>query len=150
MITDKLENAKTYYSTHQGLMDALLFLQSNDLKALSVGRHTISKRCFAVVTEYDTQSVEERQWEAHKRYIDVQYVVSGNERFEYAPVSDLKNPTPYDRGEDTYNLEGKGIVVPNNPGHFAVFFPQDGHKPGVYGPGEKASAVKKVIVKVVL
>ena len=36
MITDKLENAKTYYSTHQGLMDALLFLQSNDLNALSV------------------------------------------------------------------------------------------------------------------
>ena len=149
MITDKLENAKTYYSAHQGLMDALLFLQSNDMNSLSVGRHTISKRCFAVVTEYDTVSAEERQWEAHKRYIDVQYVVSGDEYFEYAPVGDLENPGAYNRGEDTYNLEGKGIVLPNKPGHFAVFFPQDGHKPGLCGDG-KPSAVKKVIVKVVL
>ena len=101
-----------------------------------------------MVQEYDTAPSTEKRFESHLRYIDIQYIVDGKERMLHAAADTLKVDTPYNDEKDVAfytdpEVSSSCLLL---PGHFAIFFPADGHKPGVMAGGR--DAVRKVVVKV--
>lgn len=86
-------------------------------------------------------------WEAHRKYIDVQFVAAGVEEMGYANVDTLTVKKPYDETADYALFDGAGTFVKVPTGSFTIFFPQDGHIPGSAIDGQPA-AVRKVVVKV--
>lgn len=147
MIIDHIKNVSFYGGIHPGIDRALEYLSQTDLAALDSGRYALDgDRVFALVQRYDTKPREQGVWEAHRRYIDVQYVAAGLERMGYAPLESLTVTQPYVSDKDCELLAGNGDFILASAGTFAVFFPQDAHMPGL--ACEQPRPVVKVVVKV--
>ena len=106
------------------------------------------KDIFVVVSEYETKNVEQGKWEAHRKYIDIQYVVSGEEKIGYGNINEMKIIDEYNEEKDVLFLEGKGDLLLVNKGTFALFAPQDVHMPGIQL--NNGQHVKKIVVKILV
>ena len=147
MILDRLENADFYRNLHPRLARAFEYLRTTNLAQLPAGRHDIAGgELFAISQEYRTKPESEGFWEAHRRYIDVQYIVAGVERMGYAPLPALTVRQTYDEEKDLLVCDGRGDFCTVAAGSFAIFAPQDGHMPSL-AVGEPA-VVRKVVIKV--
>lgn len=145
MIFDVLENAKLYSSISPNLDRAFSFLLSTDLASLETGRMEIEGESLYVMTQqYISKPETSGKWEAHKRFIDVQYLVSGSERVGYSAITKM-TLGDYDPQKDFQALSGNGQYLQLNAGSFMVFFPQDAHMPGLANGFE--TPVKKIVVK---
>jgi YhcH/YjgK/YiaL family protein len=148
MILDQISNASNYAFGNPLLQKGLDFLRSPEAASLPVGRFELEgDRLFALVQEYPTKPQMDCFWEAHRKYIDIQYIVSGVEDIGYAPLASLKIIEPYDSAKDMMKLTGDGSVLRIPAGMFTVFFPHDAHKPCMAPSGVVAS-VRKIVVKV--
>ncbi|WP_080797046.1 YhcH/YjgK/YiaL family protein [Arabiibacter massiliensis] len=128
---------------------AFAFLKRADLASLPLGRVDIDgDEVFANVQEYATVPAGEKLMEAHRRYYDVQFVVSGEEVMEYAPLEGLAAAQPFDEGSDfgLYLPPDRPSSIVLRAGDVAVLAPEDAHKPGcaLAAPAR----VRKVVVKV--
>ncbi|NNJ71302.1 MAG: YhcH/YjgK/YiaL family protein [Kiritimatiellales bacterium] len=145
MILDTLQNAVKYTGMSSSLSDAFGFLEQPGLSDLEDGRHAIAgDRIYAIVAHENGRPAEEALLEGHRKYIDVQYVISGDESMGWCPREGLKNATDYDADKDLEFFEGEPesmVHVP--PGSFVVFMPTDAHLP-LIGNGP----IHKVVVKV--
>ena len=150
MILDSLSNASLYALISPRLAEGFRFLRAAPLKTLPVGRTDIAgSSLFALIQDYQTKPVEQGFWESHRRYIDIQYIVTGVEKLGHSPVENLRVTDPYDEGKDLIKYAGAGgDFLTLREGQFAVFFPQDGHMPGIRIDGP--AAVRKVVVKVAI
>lgn len=147
MMIDHISNASFYSGINPGIGRALEYLAQNDFAGLAPGRFDIDGDClFALVQRYETKPPEQGVWEAHRRYIDVQFVAAGVERMGYAPIESLTVTQPYADDKDFELLAGNGDFVTVSIGMFTVFFPQDAHMPCL-ACGQPAPVVK-VVVKV--
>lgn len=150
MIYDKIDNWKQYAGISEDIRLGLEFLSKAET-ALACGVHELSPRVKAIVSEYDTMLVNANGYEAHRQYIDIQYLLSGKETICSLPLEYLKEIKPYSEEKDAAFYEeccvdGQRMMVGN--GYFAIYFPQEGHMPGLcVGVPEK---VKKVVVKVTI
>jgi YhcH/YjgK/YiaL family protein len=80
MIIDNLKNAKLYYNLNDRMARAFKFLDERDLAKLEVGKHEIEvDNIYASVEEYQTKPKEEGRWEGHRKYLDIQYMIKGQE-----------------------------------------------------------------------
>jgi len=147
MVIDHISRASTYHGLGRGIRDALQFLAQADLAATSPGRHELSGGSYAIVSEYDTKAAEGALYEAHRRFVDVQFIVSGSERIGYAPLEALSAVGAYDDERDVVKLEGAGDLLLLPAGTFAILWPGDGHMPGI-SAGDAPAHVRKVVVKV--
>lgn len=148
MIVDKLENASLYFGLGERIAAGLRYLKENDCTKLPLGKQTIrGEQIFALVQDNTTKPRAEGKWEAHKKYIDIQFVASGDEEMGYANVNTLKVQKAYDEKDDYALFEGAGSYVRVPAGNFTIFFPEDAHVPGS-AVNEKPSAVRKVVIKV--
>lgn len=146
MIIDQLKNASMYYPISPRLERGLRYLEVMDLGQLASGQYEVAgESVFALVQEYDSKPMEEGFWEAHRKYIDVQYVVSGTEKMGYASIEGLR-AGDYDEEKDFVKLEGEGEFLVMQAGTFVILAPQDAHMPGM--AIEQPQPVKKVVVKV--
>src|SRR3989339_928346 len=90
MVKDTLANFKLYCTPNSLLFKGFDYLQNQYSPTLKDGRYEIEgDHCFALVQSYDTVPSAEKRYESHKLYLDIQYVVSGTEIIEYAPITDL-------------------------------------------------------------
>lgn len=145
MIIDRLEEAQLIYPLHHSFEKAFVYLRSTNLAALPPGKiHLDGDSLFVLVQEYQTKQIEQGKWEAHKRYIDIQYIVSGEELVNYANISKMKLGN-YDPERDFQSMNGEGQKIELSAGSFMVFFPQDAHMPGLSIVESKT--VRKVVVK---
>jgi biofilm protein TabA len=141
--------AVSYFKNKERWDKAILFLKSHDLSGLEIKRYDIDgDNLYAPVSEYLTKNEEDARFEAHKKYIDIQYVVSGKELIGVAPKSQKKDVLePYDGTKDIEFLIITGgenrLAIPDR---FFIFFPEDAHRPGLKD-GEN-SPVRKIVVKV--
>jgi YhcH/YjgK/YiaL family protein len=147
MVLDRLSNAALYRFGNPLIQRGLEFLQSVDVAALPLGRVGIDgEKLFALPQEYQTRQESGCDWEAHRKYIDIQFLVTGRERIDYAPRYQLQMTSPYDAEKDRANFKGEGSSLILAEGMFAIFFPEDAHRPcmaaGDSGP------VKKIVLKV--
>lgn len=149
MILDTLDNAGFYTNISSQLKKGFDYLQNTDLQALTPGTHKIEGMdLFALVSEFETKLPEECRPEAHQKYADIQYIVSGREAIGYTPLGDQEITIPYFEERDIifYNAQTTPVVL--EQGMFVVFFPQDIHQPGMQV--NRPEKVKKVVVKVKL
>ena len=147
MILDLLAHAAPYERLHAGFSSAFAFLRRSDLATLAAGRHAIDgDRSYAIVQDYDTLPLAEGRLEVHRRFIDIQYVISGEELIGYAPLAGQPEAVPYVPDKDLAFLLGPADPIPLRAGQFAIFFPHDAHMPG--RTGGAPVKVRKVVVKV--
>jgi YhcH/YjgK/YiaL family protein len=146
MILDTLENAGLYESINPGFKQAFDFLRNTDLVALPLGKIELDgTNLFVNVVDITGKSADEARMETHNNYIDIQVPVGAAETMGWIAGNKLKEITaPYNSEKDVCFFADKAtnfIVV--QPFEFAVFFPEDGHQPGI------AQGVhKKIIIKV--
>jgi YhcH/YjgK/YiaL family protein len=148
MIYDKIDNLDIYAGISEDIRLGLEWLRDVN-PDIEKGVYEISPRVKAIVSEYTTKEVNEDGYEAHREYIDIQYLLKGNEKLCCLPLEYLKETKPYKPEKDAaFYKEAKvcpqDLLIGNR--YFAIFFPQDGHNPGlcVYNLDE----VKKVVIKV--
>ncbi len=101
---------------------------------------------YATITENPTKDADSTKWESHRNYIDLQSVISGEEKIGVAPVTNLTVTMPYDVTKDLANYSGEGTFYTAVPGTFFLFFPQDAHRPNVTTGGNKPD--KKIVIKI--
>ncbi len=150
MILDRLENAGMYRPLRPQIETALAYLAETDFHSVAPGRHDLDgDRLYAMVQHYATKPPAGARWEAHRRYLDVQYVVQGSERIGWSSLE--KNTaleTPYDAEKDVVFYRTSGDLLLLTAGMFAIFAPQDIHAPGLYACPTEPVDVLKVVVKV--
>ncbi len=130
------------------LASGLQFLQDNDATKLQPGRIDLDgDRVFALVQHYNTKPKEQGVWEAHRKYIDIQYVAEGRELMGYANLEHLQ-AGEYDAEKDVVLLKGEGSYVLMKPGTFVILMPVDAHIPQV--AVDSPEPVKKVVIKVAI
>ena len=147
MIIDRLENTAATTLLAPRLRQGLEWLRRTDLRVLPEGRHDIEgDRLFALVEEYTTRSAVECRWEAHRKYTDIQYVVSGAERMGYTNIRRTSENQPYDVERDVAFFAPGTDFVTVHAGMFAIFAPEDVHAPG--GAAGEPEVVRKIVLKV--
>lgn len=149
MIFDNIKNCNLYSDPR--LQKGFEFLKNADLQALADGRYEIEgNNIFANVQSLKTKPKNEKKWEAHKKYIDIQYVIKGFETMGFGLLKNFNRTLcPYDNDKDIAFLDSdceKYGFVNVGEGDFTVFYPNDVHAPML--AFDKPQDIKKVIVKI--
>ncbi|MEM8549645.1 MAG: YhcH/YjgK/YiaL family protein [Verrucomicrobiota bacterium] len=147
MLFDHIEYQAVYRHSHDRLAAAFDYLI--DLRADAYpGEYELQGRdIFAIISCYETQPVTDKDFESHRNYLDLQYILEGEEILYHSPLDCLSESVPYDEERDLIFYQGiaeQALIM--RPGYFCVLFPQDAHIPGCHCTG--ISTVKKVVVKV--
>lgn len=149
MIIDKIKNASNYYAISKNLEIALKKMESTDFSNIEEGKYEIDgNKVFMLVQKYNTKDEKDSRWEAHFKYIDIQYIYEGKELIKYSYINDLKQ-VECDKEKDICFLEGDGDFLTLSSGTFAIFLPDDAHKPCV-SVNNNSSQVKKIVFKVLI
>ena len=149
MILDHLDNALMYGGLGQRIAVGLALLNEDVVRDAVPGKYEIDgENLFYVVDEYQTQPIETGRPEIHRKYLDIQYIVSGSECIGTAPLEGLTEETPYDSEKDLafYEYDPAMSRLVLKQGMFAIFWPNEPHMPG--RSIDKAETVRKIVVKV--
>jgi biofilm protein TabA len=148
MILDVLANRERYGRMHPRIGRALEYLGKTDFSAMADGRHPIDgDDLYALVLSYETEAEQERRFEAHRNYLDIQCILSGREIIYWAPTEELSALDDYSEEKDIVFLSGEARArLRLTAGSFAVFYPEDAHKPNC--AWDEPQRARKVVVKV--
>ena len=148
MIKDNLENAEIYFNISKNLQKGFEWLINSPLENLTDGKYLIEgENIFANIQSYETK--DKAPFEAHRKYIDIQYMVKGCEKIGITNYKNCKTEIEYNSEKDIEFLQcntTKKDFLTLNEKEFMVFFPQDAHCPAL--SIEENQFVKKIIVKV--
>lgn len=142
MIFDDFKNINLY-----NIDDEIKNFILNIDPEISLGRHTISKKAYINIEEYETRDFI--KLEAHKKYIDIQFLINGEEKVYTTDLDALETSIPYDNEKDVMFFEtpNKNLNVSYlTKGKFMVLYPDDAHSPCTLI--DKPKKVKKAIVKI--
>ena len=146
MILDNISFAERYLGMHKLFRAAFDFVRNADFTQLNDGRHVIEgEQCYAIVATNPARTRGNSPLEAHRRYIDLQYIITGQEEIGWRSLKDRLNVS------QEYEAERDIVFFGNTPqcwlalkqGTFGIFFPEDAHAPGV-----SSAPVRKVVVKI--
>jgi YhcH/YjgK/YiaL family protein len=144
---NKTEFARQYQANKVYWDKAFNFLKEQDLNAIAVGKYPIDgTNVYASVTADPSKDFDKTQWESHRKYIDLQVVIQGDEKMGQANPGSLTITKPYDETKDVANYSGEGKIYSVPSGTFMIFFPSDAHRPNITPGGNKV--VKKIVIKV--
>lgn len=146
MITDNIKNIKNYDNISEGVKEFLLSLSSET----PVGHYEIEQGAYANVDEYETKPLEKCKLEAHKKYIDIQMILTGEEELDYISVDGLNVSEAYDENRDVMFFEPPDCALDTirlTCGKFALIYPHEAHRPQMR---TNAVKVKKVVVKIIV
>lgn len=150
MIFDKMANAPDYYDAYPDMKLLYDFVDKFNNSDMADGTYEIDgKRVFAMIQSYGTkQQTEEMMFEAHRDYIDVQYIVSGIERIRWASLDKVDLVLEeYSKGKDIAFYEGDAqFDFTLTKGTFLFLAPNDAHLPGL--SAEKDVSVRKIVFKI--
>lgn len=146
MIIDNIRNRAMYYALGNDIRAALDYFASvseNDVKNTDI--QIPDTDVVIKVRPLMTRPLEECSFEAHKKHIDIHYVVSGTERIGYSDINKLIE-TGYDEKGDMVTLDGSGDLLTLEKGCFMIAFPDDAHMPCVCT--ESPAQLGKMIAKI--
>ena len=133
----------------EGIQKAIKYLKETDFSSVPVGRYDIDgDNIYALVQEAETVPVEKKRPESHKKYADVQFLVSGIEKYGFAPDTGNLEIADGNEANDIYfysQCPNESFLIAE-PGCYNVFFPGDIHRPGC--AVSDSVKIKKVVVKV--
>ena len=120
----------------------------NKAEGAAVGKYDLENGVYVSVQKYTTKARSEAKYEAHKKFIDIQMILSGKELIAVSPIEKMTISDEYNEEKDFmlfhHNDECTDYVL--EAGDFLILYPQDVHMPGVC-VNEK-SPVRKIVVKV--
>lgn len=147
MIFGNIKDEKRYSFLGPAVRKCFEYYNAEDLLGREKGSYPIDgDNIFVNIVEYETVDRSQKKWEAHKDYLDIHMILSGEEIID---VNFIDNMTQgdYVKAEDFLAVEGEvtsyGIC---RPGDFMICYPEDGHKPGV--KVDAPQKIKKAIFKV--
>ncbi|GAB1233099.1 YhcH/YjgK/YiaL family protein [Ferrigenium sp. UT4] len=146
MILSSLSQSNRHSALHPLFQRVFDYIRNTDLFALAPGRYPIAgDDLIAIVEQVPGKSKEMARLEAHRKYIDIQLVLEGDEQMGWKPLADCLNPVSEHSEEKDirffHDAPASWVAVP--PDHFCIFFPEDAHAPLV-GSG----TIRKVIFKI--
>lgn len=146
MIFASLSTSERYLNLHPLFAKAFEFIRAMDLHALVLGRHHIvGDELFAIVEHASGRSRDNAKLECHRRYIDIQLVLSGVDEMGWKALADCHAPLgDYSPEKDIRFFDDEPATwIATSPGHFCIFFPEDAHAPLV-----ATGDIRKVIFKI--
>ncbi len=146
MILDSIANSAKYESINPRFKAAFDYIKNTDFNKMEPGKVFLDeKNLYINFAETKGKTQQEAKMETHKDYIDIQIPFTQAETMGWTPTANLKDPIdPYNPEKDiTKYTDQAQAYFTVQPGQFAIFFPEDGHQPGI-GEG----TFRKIIVKV--
>ncbi len=146
--TDKEEFKHQYLKNPERWHSAFEFLKNINPDNLQVGKHFLDgDNLFASVDEYFSKNEEDTRFEAHQKYADIQYLVSGEEKIGVLKLEQTNVIVPYDEAKDiAFFTAPQNNYRQASPKVFFIFFTRDAHRPCV--KMNSNALVKKVVMKV--
>lgn len=146
MILDTIANAKRYAALHPLFPQVFEFIKKTDLSSLANGKHAIlGDDVFVIIERVAGRSRQSAQLECHRKYIDIQLVLSGTDTMGWKPLSCCLAPVDeFNASADIqffYDTPDTWLSTP--AGAFCLFFPEDAHAPLV-----STQAIHKAVFKI--
>lgn len=131
MIVDQLRNWQAYRDAHSFFPIAFECLESHDWSQVPDGRFEIAgEDVFAIVDRRTGKGTADARLEIHRRYIDIQFLISGNDVMGYRPLADCRFAEPFCDERDVGFLGDRPTTwVDVQQDCFAIFYPWDAHAP---------------------
>jgi len=149
MVFASLDTIDRYFSLNPFIEKAIDFFRKGKGDSLAAGMHEPAE-LFPVkvsVSEGLTRNSSEGFLEYHRKYVDLQIVVSGMEQIGVAPLSECSCNKPFDSEKDFGVADGGEDCVTLSPGRFVLLFPEDAHNPSC-SVNEVRQMVRKLVFKI--
>ena len=101
-----------------------------------------------LIQQGTTKAAQGQLLEAHREFLDIQYIVRGGETMGWAPIEKLELAKEYNDAKDVWHFAGDCDLVDIRPGYCYVVYPEDAHAPGVHR--EAVKEYSKIVVKLPL
>lgn len=147
MLVDKLLNIEKYSNIPPEICKFIKKLSTD----IPCGKYKINETDYANIESYETKSHEDCCFETHEKYADIQILLSGKERLDYASLEGLDIKNAYNAEKDIafyYNSKPESARIILDGTNFIMLFPQEAHRPQMNFIAEKSQTVKKVVVKI--
>lgn len=155
MIKDNLQHLAYYNYLNPDIKTGLRYVRDTNFDELEDGRHELVEgKIYANIQSYETKPEADCKFEAHRKYVDIQFMIQGEEKMGTSSVEDFDEVEPYNEEKDVVFLsckedkKGNIKVLHVREKEFAIFYPQDAHQPCMMV--ESPAPVRKVIVKIAL
>jgi YhcH/YjgK/YiaL family protein len=147
MVLDTIENAARYMHLGDGISKALLYIRQNDMTAIKPGRYEIENdRLVMLVFENNNPTTDTCKLEGHRRYIDLQYWVSGSELMGHEILKSQPLLEDYNEKADYAFYNCNASFSRLLPGMFVIYYPTDLHT-AVTDP-QSGPMVRKIVFKI--
>ena len=147
MIVDSLKNIEKYSLIPQNVAEFLKTLDANS----PTGHYVLDDKSFVNIDEYETKDVEICKLEAHKKYIDIQMLLTGVERIDCSNIGGLELSEQYSEERDVMFFKNPNFSVDSiylDSDKFVLLFPHDAHRPQICATNSPIR-VKKVVAKII-
>lgn len=150
MIFSSLDVDYTKMGFPKALVRALDYLKKTDLKALAAGSYQLEgDKMYVNIDCVDTRTWHDTKAESHKQYIDVQFMIDGEENQAFFVNHGDVEPVEFYPERDLYfysNETDDEGEIQLTPGNYTVFFPCDVHRPLI--AVNEPRPIKKAVVKI--
>lgn len=149
MIYDLIGNSAKYFGKDDKFSRAIKYATEFDLSQPDGDYELEGENIIAKVQSYKTSPAEQRKFENHKLYVDIQIMRAGSERQDVVVGEELELLDPYHAQKDVTKYKGADMFtsVILHPGQFVVYFPDDIHRPNCMIE-ESSEEVRKICMKV--
>ena len=147
MVLDYSKNYNVYEKCNRYFLKVSDFLKEHNLIELPAGKYEFGNDCYVNIVEYELKEDNNIIFEAHEKFIDIQYIIMGSEKMLWQNNSLGIITKPYEL-ENDYSLwdvkESVSFILKKDM--FCIFFPQDLHCPSLFDGESKK--VKKAVFKI--
>ena len=143
MIICPYQDLKRYAPIIPGLEEAMEVIAK--LENYEPATYPLSCGGKVLVQANTTKPAQGGLLEAHKNFLDIQYILEGGETMGWAPLNTLTQAKEYNDVKDVWHFDGERDFVDIRPGYCYVVYPEDAHQPGVHLDTPKE--FKKIVVK---
>ena len=134
------------FETWERIQKAIDCIRSGQLDDLTPGRHELFDGAYVNIFDYQTK--EEGLFEAHRKYIDIHYLIRGCERIRIADVGEMHVEKEYDAEGDCLLGSAEGNPYLLQEGQYMVVLPEEAHLPGIQAGSPES--VRKAVLKVLI
>lgn len=147
MIKGNISNIENLSNLPEVIINGLNYIKNANFSSLKDGKIFIDgENMFVNIQTYMTK--DDANYEAHRKYADIQYMISGSEKIGVTDYKTCSTVIAYDEANDIEFLSGAGKDVVLKEGEFVILYPEDAHKPSI--SINESTQVRKAVVKVLL
>ncbi|AYO31078.1 MAG: hypothetical protein PWR06_113 [Thermoanaerobacteraceae bacterium] len=150
MIVTDIKNLSDFKKLSKNMQIAIDYLEGINPQSMQDGRYNVvDDDIYAIVSTYRTREHNASMFEVHKKYIDIQCMISGEEMIFCNESSRLEAQGEYNTAHDKLNFKDQAgeVLIHLKPGMAAIFYPYDAHK-ACCKVNDKTEQVRKLLVKV--